>query len=50
MVDSRAFTAAAIAEQDLKLRERQDKKQRPATPERIPEEAAAEIQVPNTPE
>lgn len=40
--DRRALTAAEIAEQDLKLRERQHKKQRPATPERIPEEAAAE--------
>jgi hypothetical protein len=47
-VDSRALTAAEIAEQDLKRRERQDKKQRPATPKRIPEEAAAEIQVPAT--
>jgi hypothetical protein len=43
------MTATEIAEQDLKARERRDKKQRPATPEHIPEETD-EIQVPAIPE
>lgn len=47
---ARAMTAAEIAERDLKARERRDKKQRPATPEHVPEEAEEEIQVPATPE
>jgi len=38
------MTAAEIAERDLKARERQEKKQRPAAPEHVPEEE--EIQVP----
>jgi hypothetical protein len=44
------MTAAEIAERDLKARERQEKKQRPATPEHVPEETDEEIQVPTIPE
>jgi hypothetical protein len=44
------MTAAEIAERDLKARERREKKQRPATPKHVPEEAEEEIQVPATPE
>jgi len=48
--DRRGLTAAEIAEQDLKSRERQKKKQRPATPEYAQEAAVAEAQIPATPE
>ena len=48
--DRRALTAAEIAEQDLKLRERQDKKQRPNTPRVVQEEEETEVQVPATPD
>ena len=41
--NARALTAAEVAQRDLKTRERQDKEQRPATPERVPEEADVEI-------
>jgi hypothetical protein len=44
------MAAAEIAERDLKAGERQNKKQRPATPMGVPEEAEEEIQVPGTPE
>ena len=44
------MTAAEIAERNLKARERRDKKQRPPAPERVPEEAEEETQVPATPE
>jgi hypothetical protein len=37
------MTAVEIAERDLKARERRDKKQRPATPRHVPEEAEEEI-------
>ena len=48
--DRRALTAAEIAEQDLKLRERQDKKQRPNTPRVVQQEEETEVQVPATPD
>jgi hypothetical protein len=48
--DRRALTAAEIAEQDLKLRERENKKQRPNTPKVALQEEDTEIQVPATPE
>jgi hypothetical protein len=41
--DSRALTTAEIAEQDLKLRKRQDKKHQPATPEHDLEEVVGEV-------
>lgn len=41
--DRRALNAAEITEEDLKLLERQDKNQQPATPESVPEEAEEEI-------
>jgi len=47
---ARAMTAAEIAERDVKARECRDKKQRPATPEHVPEETEEGIQVPATPE
>ena len=46
---ARAMTAAEIAERNLKARERRDKKQRPATPERVPEKVE-ETPAPATPE
>jgi len=46
--NARALAAAEVAQRDLKTRERQDKEQRPATPERVPEEADEEIRVPAT--
>jgi hypothetical protein len=48
--NARALTAVEAAKRDLEARERQDKKQRPAAPERVPEEADEEIRVPATPE
>ena len=48
--DRRELTAAEIAEQDLKLRERQDKKQRPNTPGSPNRKKEMESQIPATPE
>src|SRR5271154_1150187 len=48
--DRRALTGAEIAEQDLKLREYQDKKQRPNTPRVVQQEEETEVQIPATPD
>ena len=47
--NSRALTAAEVAEKDLRAQERQDKKLRPATPEYVQVEEEEEVRVPVTP-
>jgi len=44
--NARALAAAEVAQRDLKTRERQDKKQRPATLERVPEERMRRFESP----
>ena len=48
--NARALTAAEIADRNLKAQERQDKKQRTATPDHVLGDQDEEIQVPATPE